>query len=287
MKSSFLLALLFVTTSLLAQTTQTTNSSFDKFYERLKMSYFGAYSGSSIGHWDDRALDEKGIKDESYVHNLFNQLSFNYNFGAKLNFVFNPRWTINTANTDGHDQYTNTLFVVEDFLSGFQGSLFTSEDKKFNYWTRIAARLPTSRSSRTNNITLQPDWMSILTYDFNPTWQLGSYVSVRQWVYQERFTAYRYRTYFGPYIQYTVNDTTRLALWYENFLENRKNLKSQNGKDPIFKNYWETAMFSVSKDVTPKLNLMPYVNYMLNNPKGANKPLENTGFGAWISYQIK
>lgn len=287
MKSSFLLALLFVTTSLLAQTTQTTNSSFDKFYERLKVSYFGAYQGSSIGNWNEGAIDEEGVQDPGYVHNLFNQVSFNYNFGAKLNFVFNPRFTINTGSTHEHTKETNTLLVVEDFLSGFQGVLYTSEDKKFTYWTRIALRLPTSRTSRANDITFQPDWMSILTYDFDQKWQLGSYVALRHWVYEERFTAYRYRAYFAPYIQYSLDDTTKLALWYENYMENRRNLKSQNGKDPLFQKYWETVMVSVGKDVTPKLNVMPYLNYHLNNPKGADKPLDNAGVGFWVSYQIK
>lgn len=258
-----------------------------KFYDRLKISYFAAFQGSSLGHWDDLALDEKGMKDPSYANNVFNQISFNYNFGSKMNFVFNPRWTINTGKTTGHTKETNGVVVLEDALVGFQGVLWTTQDKKFTFWNRTGGRLPTSRSSRKNDITIQPETMSIFTYDFNTKWQLGNYLQIRQWVYEQRYTAHRYRVYVAPYIQYALTDTDKVAVWYENYSENRGLSRSQNGKGHNFQEYWQNAMVSYSKDFSPNLNFMPFVGYFLNTTYAANRPLDAAWVGFWFSYTFK
>ncbi|HXH75789.1 MAG TPA: hypothetical protein VNJ08_12520 [Bacteriovoracaceae bacterium] len=293
MKSSFLVSLIltglvtttvYAQTSTVAATTTEEKSSFDKFNERLKVGYFGAYSGSSINNWDNLAPDEHGVKDPSYAHNLFNQFSFNYNFGAKMNFILNPRFTLNTGRTTGHSEETNGLLVLEDTLTGFQGVLHSSADKKFNYWTRFALRLPTSRTSRVRDITFQPDWAHSFTYDFNTTWQLGLSVSLRQWVYEQRFNADRYRVYVAPNFTYTINDTTKVQAWWETYGEDRL---PAAGKDPKFQEYWQNLMVGVAKDVTPKLNIYPFIGYYINTEYGDERPLDPAWLGAWISYQIQ
>jgi hypothetical protein len=294
MKSSFFFSLVvaILVLPVWAQTTSTNSTevpqkgSFDKFYERLKIGYFGAYSGSSLGHWDEKAQDESGVRSSGYAHNLWNQLSFNYNFGARMNFVVNPRWTLNTGSTSGHGPNNTGLLALEDALVGFQGT-FSSTDKKLNLWTRPGIRLPTSRSSRQNDITTQPEVLSNLTYDFDKTWQLGVFQQVRHWAYENRFTAFRYRLYHSPYVQYSVNDKNRLALWYEHYFENRSNLKSQNNKNHRLQDYWQNAMLSWSHDVSPKFNVMPFIGYVLDTSYATKRPLEPAWLGAWISYQIK
>jgi hypothetical protein len=262
-------------------------SSFDKFYDRVRIAYFGAYSGTSLGQWDARALDEQGVKDKGYVQNVFNQLAFRYNFGAKMDFVLAPRWMVNLGSTSGYGREGNGVLSLEDMLVGFQGVVVTSEDKKFNWWLRTALRLPTSRASRRRDISYQPDIANNLSYDFDKTWQLGAFITFRHWIFEQRYNAYRYRLYAAPFVQYAIDDTTRIQLWWETYGENRERLKSQNGLKHNFQEYWQDVFVGWNKDITPKLNVFPFVGYLLDTTFGADRPLDATYLGAWVSYQFK
>ncbi len=261
-------------------------SSFDKFYERLKIGYFGAYSGSSLGEWDHRALDVHGTKDKSYVQNLFNQLSFNYNFGAKLGFIINPRWTTNLASTKGYSEGSRGLLAIEDTLAGFQGVIFTSEDKKFNWWLRAALRLPTSPGSRDADITYQPDFANNLSYDFDKTWQVGAFIVYRHWVFENKYNFDRYRIYTAPFVQYAMDDTARIQVWWETLADNRTEIK--NGKKvSLLKEELQDVFVGYSKDITPQFNIFPYIGFMLNTNYAYDRPADAMYLAAWISYQIK
>ena len=277
-----------------------TKSSFQKFSDRLKISYFSAFQSSQLNNWDGQALDEHGRKSgcatkgctqdggNGYAHNLFNQIGFNYNFGAKFNFVLNPRFTINTGDTAHQTPRSTSVLQMEDALVGFQGVVTTSEDKKFTWWQRIGARVPMNRNSRASNITYQPDFYSQFTYDFNSKWQLGSYAQLRWWIYNQAYTPRRYRVYVGPYVQYTLGAKDRIAIWYENYSENRSKFQSFNGKKPNFQEYWQNAMISYSRDITPTVNFMPFIGYFLNTDYSAvQKPLDPMWLGFWFSWQIK
>lgn len=274
-------------TETVSKTEIVNKSSFDKFYDRLKIGYFGAFQGSSLGQWDNYAADEHGEKFKDYAHNVFNQLSFNYNFGWKMNFVFNPRWTINTGSTKYHHPKQKGVVQIEDALVGLQGTLYSNADKKFNFWARFGARLPVNRVSREQDITWQPEMFSMTTYDFNSKWQLGSYLQLRWWVFQQRYNPERYRVYVAPYLQYAITEKDKVAIWYENYSENRRRWKSINGKNPVFKEQWQTAMVSYSRDLTPKVNFMPFLAYHLNTTYASERPLDPVMLGFWLSWQIK
>lgn len=294
MKSSFVIfTLVFLslsnfafsqTASLSAPTssTKTQPSSFEKFYDRLKIGYFAMASGSTLNHWDNSTISELGDKDYTGPPNIFNQISFNYNFGWKMNFVLNPRWS--NYLTGGRGVGNKTFMVIEDMLVGLQGVIQTSEDKKYNLWVRAGARLPTSRGSREADISIQPEVMMIPSYDFNTTWQLGGYVQIRSWVYEQRYTDDRYRFYLSPYILYTINDTTKFQAFYQ--MQNDRKLGTRG-----LRKYYEDVMLAISKDITPKLNFMPYVGYYLHNQwkeqDAVKYPLDKTYLGFWLSYQIK
>ena len=289
---------------------------FQKFYDRLAINYFSAFQSSSFGQFDTSPVDEGGRKDTSSGQYLFNQISFNYNFGWKMNFVMNPRFSVNFSDTKNLPDSNNGAVVIEDALMGFQGVILSSDDKKFNFWLRAGLRLPTSRASRAPKsggqyITTQPEFFGNTTYDFNKTWQLAAYIQLRQWIYDNKISAYRYRAYFAPYIQYSLNDTTRLMAFYEVYLENRQNLESQNGKKPLFQDYWQNIMLGVSHDFTPTVNFMPFIGYFIDTRRsmghidGAeryhhqastgtpgtrnirNAPLDPAWLGFWLSWKIK
>jgi len=149
-KTSKPLANASVAPTLPAMTETEKKDGFQRFSDRLKIGYWSGYQSSSLGQWGSGANDEYGVLDKTYVHNLFNQVSFNYNFGAKMNFVINPRFTLNTGSTKsyGGNNSGKGQLSVEDMLIGFQGTIFSSENKKFNWWMRAGGRLPTSRDSR-------------------------------------------------------------------------------------------------------------------------------------------
>ncbi len=257
-------------------------SSFDKFYDNLRIGYFGAYSGSSLGEWDHQALDVHGDKKPDYVQNLFNQLSFNYNFGAKMGFILNPRWTTNLASTKGYARGSRGLLAIEDMLAGFQGVIVTSEDKKFNWWLRAALRLPTSRGSRDADITYQPDLANNFSYDFDKTWQVGAFVVYRHWVFENRYNFNRYRIYTAPFVQYAMDDSSRIQVWWETMADH-------NGQENklAMKELLQDIFVGYNKDITPQFNIFPYIGFMLNTTYAYEKPADAMYLAAWISYQIK
>jgi hypothetical protein len=311
MKSSFLLCMILgalITsavwgqskkTKTVSKTTVIEKSSFDKFYDRLKISYFGAVTSPTLeniekGDWDNAALSPEfsgGTNKDSWPTNIWNQVNFNYNFGAKMNFVFIPRFMVPLAHpVDMKAPEDRSFIELEDFLVGFQGVVYSSDDKKFNLWIRPGVRLPTSRLSRNGTnagfgqITHQPELTYLPSYDFDKTWQVGVSGQLRMWVYEDRYNWSRFRFYTAPYIQYTLDDTTKIISYYEHMLENNKRWKSVNGKDPVFKDVWQNLMVGVSKDITPKLNVYPFISAYVND-----KPFSSNSvwLGAWISYQIK
>jgi len=311
MKSYFLLMLFLslFTTQILAQPTAVTEvdrnkqTSFKKFYDRLKIGYFGVPTSPTFhdmkkGQWNNAATSPEtgaATKGKKYSHdtwptNLWNQVSFNYNFGAKLNFVINPRFMIPIVTArDMQAPEDRSLIQLQDFLVGFQGVIFASEDKKFNLWIRPGVRLPTSHATRNSEnggfgkTTHELELAYNPTYDFTKTFQIGIFGQLRNWVYNDRYNYSRMRFYTAPYFAVTLNDTTKFQVYYENMWENGKRWKSINGKTPIFKDTWQNTMVGVAKDITPKLNIFPYVGTFVN------RPLSDKSFwvGAWISYQIK
>lgn len=274
-------------------------SSFDKFADRLRIGYFGVVTTPNFydmahGNWDTAAMSPAwgGPNNrDTWPTNVWNQISFNYNFGAKLNFVFNPRFMIPLGSTRNMNVPEDPSFIMlDDFLVGFQGVIVSSVDKKFNLWVRPGIRLPTSQNSRNNpnrgfgTHTHQIEVAYLPTYDFNKTWQLGIFGQFRQWIFEQRYNWSRFRFYTAPFVQMTLNDTTRLQVYYENIIENDRRWKSINGKEPVFKDYWQNIMLGVNKDITSKLNIFPYVSVFVDDV-----PISSKSFwlGAWISYQIK
>jgi hypothetical protein len=276
-------------------------TSFDQFYDRLRIGYFGIFTSPHLadvyrGYVRAAAtspetaqgkVGEKQNRDTAPT-NFWNQLSFRYTTGAKLDFVINPRFSINLA--DGAKGETTEVISMDDFLVGFQGVIYSSTDKKFNIWIRPGVRLPTSHASRTSNnagfgkITYQPELAYLPTYDFNKKWQVGVFGQFRSWIYDNRYNISRFRFYTAPFIQYTFNETTRFQWYYENLIENNKRLESINGKKPVFKDYVQDFMIGINHDVNQKLNVFPYLGVFIDDPHFSSKSFF---LGAWISYQIK
>lgn len=314
MKSISLLFLILAATSTsvaLAQiTTKPTTAdlhnktSFQKFSDRLKIGYFGVLTTPHLddiekGQWRNAAISPefgnapKGEhkNQDTWPTNIWHQISFNYNFGAKMNFVVNPRFMTPLANPRDMKAPEDRSFIeIEDLFLGFQGVVLASDDKKFNLWIRPGLRLPTSRASRNSGnggfgaTTHQLELAFLPSYDFDKTWQFGVFGQIRNWVYDDRYTYARMRIYTAPYIQYTIDDVSKIQVYYENMLENSRRWESVNGKNPVFKDVWQNAYIGYGRDLTPKLNVFPFVSVFVNDRPVTDK---SVWFGAQVSYSIK
>ncbi len=291
------------TTQSTAATAEAPKTSFQKFYDRLSIGYFGVYTSPTLEDWDNgNAAISPQWGDtgkhcrkncDTYASNIWSQVNFAYDFGWKFKFNIIPRWTTYLANPRDMTRSigeNNAMFGIEDTLIGISGVLFASEDKKFTWWVRPGMRLPTSNFSRHYNngafgdITNQFEILSAISYDFNPQWQIGVNLQQRMWVYEDRYNPSRLRLYQNPYVQYMVNDKTKLYAAYENIIENNKRWKSINNLKPHYTDYWQGAMVGVGRDITDRLNLMPYLEVFVDDIPLSTR---SAFVGMWISYKIK
>lgn len=309
MKSSFLLTIIVTTLTATVASAQMTmrpspkdmqpqKSTYDKFSERLKIGYFGVLTTPNFeqieeGNWDNAALSPEftgGTNQDTWPTNVWNQIAFSYNFGAKLSFVVAPRWmTPLSHSVDMKEPEDRALIALEDALIGFGGVIHSSEDKKFNLWIRPGVRLPISRASRNSTqagagqLSNQLELAYNATYDINKTWQLGLFGQFRQWVIEDRYQFDRFRIYTAPFVQYTIDDVSRVQVYYENMLETNRRDRPVGDRDPVFKDVWQNVFAGYSRDITPKFNIMPFLSCFVS------EPIESKSFwaGAWISYSFK
>lgn len=292
-----------VTAKPTAKKEEAKKTSFQKFSDRLKIGYFGVMTTPHLqdlkhNRWKNAAISpefgqaSKGKKKnhDTWPTNVWNQISFAYDFGAKMKFVVNPRFMIPLASPkDMKEPEDRSFIMLDDVLVGFQGVVYSTEDKKFNLWIRPGVRLPTSRASRnsgnggTGRTTHQLDLSYSPTYDFNKTWQLGMFGQLRQWVIEDQYTMDRFRSITNPYIQYTLDDVSKLQLYYELILETDRRGKPADDRDPVFTDRWQNVSVVYARDITPKLNVSPLVGVFVNEPITD----KSVWFGAWFSYQIK
>ncbi len=291
-------------TQSVATTEATTKSPFQRFYDRLSIGYFGVYTSPTLEDWNSaNAATSPAFGDterkcrkncDTYAMNIWNQVNFAYDFGWIMKFVFIPRWTVYLDNpvdmnrSAGEDR---ALLGIEDFLVGFAGSIVTSEDKKFNWFARPAMRLPTSHFSRNNtngtfgDLTHQFEVIHFITYDPNPTWQLGLIAQQRWWIYEDRYRNSRLRYYTSPYISYAPNEKTKIQVYYQSMIENNKRDEDIGLRQkPNYRDVYQDVMLAVGRDVTPTLNIMPYLGVFVDD---IPLSMRSAYLGAWFSWKIK
>jgi hypothetical protein len=74
--------------------------------------------------------DGENSADNSFSHNMFNQVYFSYNFGSKLKFNIVPRWFIFLDHPSDQPKGSRGIFLLDDTAVGFSGVLWKSDDKK-------------------------------------------------------------------------------------------------------------------------------------------------------------
>lgn len=299
-------------TQSVATTSAADKTSFQKFYDRLSIGYFGVFTSPTLEDWDSsNAAISPQLGDtgkncrkncDTYAMNLWSQVNFAYDFGWIMKFVVIPRWTTYFANPRDMDTSIGedrAMIGLEDFLVGFAGTVISSEDKKFNWFMRPGMRLPTSHFSRNANqadsatraagpgfgdLTHQLELAHFITYDFNPTWQVGLQLQQRFWIYEDRYNYSRLRFVTVPYVSYAITEKTKVQAYYQNMIESNKRWESVNGKKPSFKDIYQDVLLGVGHDVTPTVNVMPYVGFFIDDIPHS---MRSAYLGAWISWKIK
>lgn len=274
-------------------------TSFEKFSERLSISYFGVLTSPPLENWDSNnaavspefsAGNDPCKNCDTYSMNLWSQVNVAYNFGAKFKFNIIPRWTTFLDTPSDQSQGDRGFIIPEDALVSFSGVFVSSPDKKFTWWMRPGVRLATSRGARNYNngtwgtLTQQLEWLHSFTYDFTKEFQIGLLAQQRVWVYDDRYNLSRIRHFTSPFVSYALNDTTKVQLYYENMIENNRRWESLNNKEPVYKDVWQNAYIGVAKDITPSLNVFPFISAFVNDIPFSGR---SAWVGLWVSYTIK
>lgn len=287
-----------------AKIVEAKKSSFQKFSDRLSISYFGVlttphlddlehsrYKNAAISPEFGAAPSGKKKNHDTWPTNVWSQVAFNYDFGAKMKFVVAPRFMVPLASpVDMKKPEDRSTIMLDDMLVGFAGVVYATDDKKFNLWVRPGVRIPTSRASRNTgnggmgSTSHQLDLTYSPTYDFDKTWQIGVFGQFRQWIIDDQYGMARFRIITNPYVQYTIDDVSKVAIYYENIIETDRRGKPEGDRDPVFKDKWQNVTAGYGRDITSKLNLFPYVGVFVNDEPITDK---SVWFGAWISYKIK
>jgi hypothetical protein len=280
------------------------SSNFQKFYDRLKIGYYGVFTSPHLrdmknGRWKNASISPEWSRTSKNEHrnqdtwptNIWHQVTFTYNFGAKMSFVVAPRFMTPLASSeDMKKPEDNSFIMLDDMLVGFAGVIYSSDDKKFNLWVRPGVRLPTSRLNRNSGnggagtVTHQLDLSYSPTYDFNNTWQIGIFGQFRQWVIEDQYGFDRFRIITNPFVQYTIDDVSRVQVYYEYITETDRRGKPADERDPVWKDSWQNVTVGYNRDINSKLNLFPFVGVFVNDVPLTDK---SVWLGAWISYKIK
>lgn len=273
-------------------------SNFDKFYERLSISYSGTLTTPTLGSinegdWEHAAISTgyDANHHDTWPTNIWHQFSFSYNFGAKLSFFINPRLMTPLAHpVDMNAPEETSLIQLDDFLVGFSGVIYTSDDEKLNLWIRPAVRLPTSRASRATHpgagyLNHQLDLSYQVSYAYSKQIEIGFFQQFRIWVYENQYSCVnRCRIVTAPYFYYRFNNATQLQLTYENFLETNRRHVPRGKRKEVFKDLWQNVMVGVNQKITSNLSVTPFTGLFVNDTPISD---ESVWFGAQLAYKIK
>jgi hypothetical protein len=284
-------------TGLFAQTATVPNTSKaelgDSLYKHLKKNlrirYFSEFLGSSPYKLDDNQPDATTGEKTADPINLWNQISFNYHFGYKMNLVVNPRFTLQIGDkrdlTESATQDTDTLYW-EDWLVGFQGVVYTNGN--FAYFARAGSRIPMSKFSRNTHMVAQPEYFHDFNYTINKEWSVGMWQMNRFYVYDKQGTNERRRHYFAPYFNYSINDKAKVEVYYEYEVQHNQP-KGKRDWNYLNKNFSDIYA-GVSFVLSPSLSLYPF--FIINDQelfdhkvaKGEDFDplLKTTKMGMWI-----
>lgn len=264
----------------------------------IKVGYFGIFTSPNLENWNSAngaASPETGNAStkcnkncDTYAMNLWNQISLTYPISKKVSLVVAPRFFMMLAHPrDNQGSSVNrSMFQLDDALVGLPITIKTG---RFKWFMRPAVRLPTSYVSRHSDnagfgkITYQFELNNSFQFDLNPKYSLSFFMQNRHWVYENKYNFSRHRLYVSPGFTYNIDDQLRFQAYYELIYENNKRHRSINGKGTLFQDYNQDVLLGLSKDLTPALNVFPYLGAFVNDVPFSTRSL---WIGAWVNYSF-
>jgi hypothetical protein len=298
------------TTQRLHATPTEEKTHFERFWQRISISYFGILASPNLKDRKSRnaAVSPQWSQDfggrcrgvcDQYPAFIWSQVAFVYNYGGTMSFSLVPRWSQWLGSPRSEPTAPNgDLVYFEDTLLAVQGVVYQSPNKAVDWWIRPAIRLPMMRTTRLESrpefgtVTQNVELLGFLTWHINPTWELGLLHQQRVWVYEDRYNLSRVQHYTAPFLWYKLDDKTKIQLFYEHILRHGNAPSAGFPGGPTAaggpwhsRMFWNAVMVGVARDITPKFNLYPYLTTFVDHPRGIGP--HAMFIGAWIQYQFK
>lgn len=251
-----------------AQSSSSINSTWNKFKDKLSMSFFSVYTGPGINNVGLNTIDSNGnVLKDSYTSNWL-QLSLRYQLTDSTRLVFNPRFSISHS-SQAEDQYQLLNPVV-----GFTTTWWKRGDWSFTGGLNTIF-LPVQTSTFQNKLLANPGGFNSLNYT-RPTWSAGLWVWGRGYLHDSSIEEDKmnYELTLSPYYEYKVKDSMTVRAFVDQYFE------QQTGKAFGHVNRMDTLTAGVGLDtmITKSVGIYPHLKVNATNKFS----VDTTSIAAWI-----
>lgn len=263
----------FIATAALAETNTTTvtttESSASRLLKQLSVTYFGIYDGFALSGANGLRPGDEYAKT-SKAQRLRNY--FNAGYKIDQNLVAGLGFDIYYQPVRGQD-----LTLRDPYLRVNNRKFISSG--KFNVAADFRVYLPASRAAHMGHMLAGFRSTQITTYDIpNSRFTVGAFSLVRRNVFNgtalNNDAATQSEAYIGPNVTYKISPKVSLNLLYE------LAANQHQGQDIFdWNNDGTDLQPGVSWDVTPNLNINPYLNFYTGGKVNA----DTTSVGMYIS----
>lgn len=245
--------------------------------DQLTASYFGVFSGPSLGSLSYYQPDDQGHILEAPANRvvLRNSLSLGYKVtpdvvaGVIGNFNYYPVPVFSG----------NSFEIADPSLRLSHGKLI--QQGNFNLGADLRALIPATQRTRDRNIVTSIRAMQSSTYQVPETqFSLGAYSFAKAYIYGQGAPedSMNLEAYLAPFVSYQFSNTVTMNLTYEMNAMHRRNqsITSWSSKDPTDLN------LGLSMNLTPTVNFNPWIEIF----PGGKINLDATQLGAYLSARL-
>lgn len=253
------------TTSSTLTSTNTVAETLPSFRDKLILSYYGVFSGPSLGKLSSYNPDISG--DEGSPMNVDGALSIGFKpithmtTSVGVPFVYQP-------------VLKQTVTVNDLYLRLGYGQLINKGN--FNLGGGVRVYAPTSVKSKERGQRAGTRFEGVASYAFGNTGlDLGLYSFVRNNYFKQGGKGTALSFYSAPFMNYKLTEKLSATLWVDLIQLGQSTESSTMKNDPI------TAQTGLNWDISNKLSINPYINLYPRTPT-----LDSSSFGMILSAKV-
>jgi len=183
---------------------------FTSFKNKLNVTYFGQFSGPSIGD-PNNTVPTQDLSSGGDNVSLYNSIGIGYKFSPTFKAGINPRFLWEMLRGTGQD-----LSFLNVRVFAKLSNIITTD--QFNVSSTVNSELPTSLAASRSNLLTAP--ALYFTGSFTPRnfkeLEIGTTVMLRTYFYSDDSTGKRnFQGYAGPAITYKFNSKLHATALYE------------------------------------------------------------------------